>query len=93
VEKLVNGASTVTINPNSTVSGIFAAPWGANYGKFELGAPTGVALGVTGAFAGTDGGATSNSIGITTQDLTLILNGCAIGVKSLNLGIGQIHLG
>jgi hypothetical protein len=94
VEKLVNGVSTVTINPNSTVSGTFTASWGALYGKFELGAPTGVALSVTGAFAGTDGGATSNSIGITTQDLTLILNGCVTpGIKSLNLGIGQIHLG
>jgi hypothetical protein len=94
VQKLTNALSTVTVNSNSTVSGIFAAPWGGNYGQFQLGNPPGVALSVVGDFAGTDAGATSTSIGITSQDLTMILNGCGgAGVKSINLGIGQLHLG
>ena len=81
-------SSVVTV---TTIAGsLFAAPWGANYGEFSLGSS-----GVTGAFTGGDSGASSSTTAVTSQDLGAILAGCATttGVKTLNIGLGQIKLG
>jgi hypothetical protein len=94
VQKLVSAVSTVTIASGSTVGSAFGAPWGGLYGNFGLGAAYGgAALAVTGAFAGSDGGATSSATAITSQDVAMILTQCAAaGVKLVNLGAGQISL-
>jgi len=68
--------------------------WGATYGLFQVG--TDVAHGgttapsVTGAFQGTDGGATTTLDTATGQDVGGIALQCLLGpsVKLLNIGIG-----
>lgn len=82
-------------------AGVFSVPasenpWNASYGKFQLGAPYGVApISATTDFTGGDGGATSWFEGTTQQDLGLILGSCAAttGLKTVNFGIGAVHGG
>ena len=80
-----------TINVTALNGGTFM-PGGAfgmaTYGSFSLGGPT-----VTGAFAGTDGGATSTSTLITGQDIVPLAGACfGPGLKAITLGIGTITL-
>ncbi len=92
VPGLINPVSTVTINAGSAVGGLFGfGP--AFYGQFQLGNPPGAPLSVAGSFTGGDGGATSTSNVLTSQDTGAILALCgATGVKTLNIGIGTITL-
>jgi hypothetical protein len=93
VPALINPVSTVTINAGSAVGGLFVLGSGT-YGQFQLGNPPGAALSVAGSFTGGDGGATSTSTVITTQDVGEIAAQCGglKGVKTLNIGVGQIKL-
>lgn len=71
-------------------------PWNASYGKFQLGAPYGVApISATSDFTGGDGGITSWFEGTTQEDLGLILGLCGgtAGLKTVNFGIGAVHGG
>lgn len=90
---LMQGASTITINQVS--GGLFQGPgtMGANVvGQFSLG----VSL-VSGAFAGTDGGATSSIVGATSEDVGNLLGQCVTpdfmgtgkGIKLIHLGMGE----
>ena len=95
VPALTNSTSTVTISAGSAVGGLFTGVPPGVYGQFDLGNPPGVALAVTGAFTGGDGGATSTARVITTQDaLGSLASQCASpkGLKSLNIGLGTITL-
>ena len=82
-------------------AGVFSVPasenpWNASYGKFQLGAPYGVApISATTDFTGGDGGVTGWFEGTTQQDLGLILGSCAAttGLKTVNFGIGAVHGG
>lgn len=50
---------------------------------------------ITGAFLGTDGGASSSNTVVVTQEITEILNLCASanGIKQLTFGLGVLALG
>lgn len=86
--------TTVTLGAGSSVGGLFASPWGGTYGQFTLGTPEGAALSATGAFTGGDGGAASHSVLVTTQDISSILGSCgAKGLKTINIGVGQLKNG
>ena len=93
VPGLIIPTSTVTVNAGSAVGGLFNLGT-ASYGEFTLGNPPGAALTVAGSFTGGDGGATSTSTVITTQDVGAIgaLCASATGVKTLNIGVGTIKL-
>jgi hypothetical protein len=70
-------------------------PWAGGYGQFEVGATYGTAAtSVTGAFAGTDSGATSWFNGTTGQDTVSLLASClsSTGLKLANFGIGGVSL-
>ncbi len=73
----------------SLTGGLFSSdPWGGSYGQFQLGIS-----GVTGAFMGTDGGASSTTIAVTSEDVNAILAARGdTGVKKFTLGLGQVVL-
>lgn len=89
---LVDSVSTVTVNLNSAVGGLFnLGP--ANFGQIQLGNPPGAALAVSGAFTGGDGGATSTASLIFSQDVNEFTLLCSSGgIKALNIGVGTITL-
>jgi hypothetical protein len=63
---------------------------GAAYGSFALGTAS-----VTGAFTGGDGGVTSTSIAVTSEDIGLFNTLCAppaAGIKTLHIGIAKLTL-
>ena len=87
---------TTPIAPASTTMTItdvrftgFTTPWGALQGQFSL--DTG---GLTGAFTGGDGGATSSNASVTSQDIGEILAACGSpgGLGRIDTGMGQIKL-
>jgi hypothetical protein len=85
----VPAASTVTINQTAG-STYNSDTWGATYGAFAV---TAGHAGVSGAFTGGNGGATSTFTATTGQDVGALGNACAgKGLKSLNFGIGGITL-
>jgi hypothetical protein len=90
---VTNKTSIVTLPSGSSVGG-FGTFAGDAHGTFELGAPDGAALSVSGGFAGTDSGATSHASIITTQSVTTILNSCnaIAGLKSIAIGVGGIKV-
>ncbi len=94
VQPLSNPVSTVTI-PAGGSFGNFAAVGTSTYGQFDLGAPTGTALSVTGGFTGGTGGAASHTTVFTTQSVGSILGACGsvAGLKAINIGIGQVKVG
>jgi hypothetical protein len=50
-------------------------------------------MGITGAFTGGDGGATSSAALVTTQDLASTIASCTGGgLKALDIGAGQLTL-
>jgi hypothetical protein len=67
--------------------------WGGTYGEFSVSAPSQEA--VTGAFLGSDSGASSFFTATTGQDVGALLSACSgiKGLKSLNFGIGGIAFG
>jgi hypothetical protein len=78
-----------TLNITNVSFSLFGAPWNMTYGQFSLGTSS-----VTGAFTGGDNGATSSNTSLTSQDIGEILNECGspTGLKTLNVGLGQVTL-
>jgi hypothetical protein len=91
VPSLVVNKSILT--PSAIAGGTFTpgAPFTGTYGSFHIG---GAGVSVTGAFAGTDGGATSVADATTGEDISALLNSCASvkGLKTVHLGFGDITL-
>lgn len=89
------------VHVSQLVGGIFQGPGSPNnlVGQFTL-APSGV----DGAFAGTDGGASSNIIGATSQSVVDLATQCASldlthvpplkgpGIKKISLAVGELTL-
>jgi len=82
-----------TLTPATIAGGTFTppAPFTGTYGSFHIG---GAGVSVTGAFAGTDGGATSIADATTGEDVTALLGACSTpkGLKTVHLGFGDITL-
>jgi hypothetical protein len=90
--KITPTSSTITITAGDVTNGVFSAPWGGAYGRFQLGSPPGGPLAVSGAFTGGDGGINSTAVAVTQEDITVILAQCAgKGVKALTIGLGQLQ--
>lgn len=88
--------STVTLTSGDAVGGLATIGGGA-YGQFGLGTPNGGgALAVSGGFTGGDGGATSGALIFTQQAGDTLATFCALtpplGIKAINIGVGQIDL-
>jgi hypothetical protein len=89
---LLDPVTTITVNPNSVVSGNFNLG-SAFWGELQLGNPPGAAVAVSGSFAGGDGGATSTATMIFSQDVNTFVSLCSTtGIKALNIGVGTITL-
>jgi hypothetical protein len=94
-QKITPATSTIAVNTAGLGGGSFAAPWGGTYGYPQLGSPAGDPLAVSGAFTGGDGGATSTTDLVTQEDVFgVLIPRCssANGLKSVTVGIGQLHL-
>jgi hypothetical protein len=82
-----------TLTPGSITGGLFTpgAPFTGSYGSFHIG---GSGVSVSGAFEGSDNGASSIADATTGEDAGYLLNLCssAKGLKSIHLGIGDITL-
>jgi hypothetical protein len=95
---------TMTVTtPNAMCGSTYSAgaPLTGTYGFFHIGGPK-ACMGQTqpasttaagSAFAGTDGGASSTTDAATSQDIGALINAAGTGIKSINLGLGQITLG
>jgi hypothetical protein len=103
-QKLTPSSSVITLSPGSLTVGIFDAPWGAHYAAFAVGdtdfatpGSPGDPVAVSGAFTGGDGGATSTVDVVSQEDFdNFIQSRCFFnneGLKTLNIGLGQLHLG
>jgi len=74
-------------------------PWGdgtALYGAFILNGGVGTVVSIADAFSGGDGGAASNVIATTSQDVIGLGSLCAPGgkgIKAVTLGIGGVSFG
>lgn len=90
-------STTLHIPANGTVGGLATIGNGA-YGQFGLGtANGGAALSVTaGGFTGGDAGATSEGLVFTQQAGGTLTTLCGLtpplGVKAINIGVGEIHI-
>jgi hypothetical protein len=102
--------TSTTINIHQIYGGLFApgAPFGQHnvtttgYGSFEIGANatadggcTAPTVSGTAAFGGSDNGASTASVAVTSQDISAILGGQANanGATTLTLGIGAYYGG
>ena len=100
--KLTAPTSTLTYaQMTSALTSLTTGPgaFSGTYGMFSIGTAAAhggnTAPSVSGNFAGVDGGASSFFDGIASQDV-LALTGPATsgkGLKTVNIGVGQIHLG
>ena len=100
-------ASTTVVNINQTFGGSFVpgSPFGAEnmntegYGVFELGKAANDAgctpASVSGGFLGTDSGASTSAVAVTSQDTFAILFGQANSASktTLTLGLGAVYVG
>jgi hypothetical protein len=79
-------------SPKVLGGGQEAASWGVQYSRFDF---QGAGSTVSGPFAGLDTGATSKVFNETSQDIATNFNGCnsTPGLKKMNVGVGQFHLG
>ena len=85
-------------DPGDVSTGVYGAASGGGYGYFGLGpnpratGTPGIAVAVSGAFTGGDGGAGSTADIILQQDLAVLIGQCSTGLKGLNIALGQLQL-
>jgi hypothetical protein len=82
-----------TVTPGTITGGLFTpgSPFTGSYGSFHIG---GSGVSATGAFTGTDNGASSVTDATTGEDAGALLGMCGQpgGLKTIHLGIGDITL-
>ena len=88
--------STVHLTAGDSVGG-FTGIGGGQYGQFGLGTPNGGgALAVDGGFTGGSGGVNSGGLIFTQQSVatlgTLCSQAVPLGIKAINIAVGQIDL-
>jgi len=85
--------TSTVLTPGAITGGLYvpAAPIAGAYGEFHIGG----GVSATGAFLGGDGGASSTTDAVTSQSAAaLAVNGTLpAGIKSINLGLGNIAIG
>jgi len=91
-QKLTNNKTVITVS-NGNVSGGTTNPFGdaATYGLFNISGTT-----QSGAFGGTDNGASSFTKALTVQGVGALTPQCtpgSKGLKAINLGSGEVSLG
>jgi hypothetical protein len=90
----ITPTQTIVTVPALAVSSIPYSAIGTNYSITHLGTPN-TAVSSTGAFGGGEGGVSSASDNVSSEDLATLLNACGgpKGLKKVTIGIGTLSNG
>ena len=89
-QPLLDSTSQLSLNAGSVVGTLFPGLPPGVYGQFLIGGP----VTVSGAFHGSDGGATSTATVVSSEDVSALSSACASskGLKGLTIGLGNAVL-